>query len=497
MTDPKNTSAHTPSKADRPAQQANGGLFDGFEAYQTPTEADYRRLLTDGIVVPDTNVFLNLYRYNIQTRSDLFAVLMALGDRLWIPHQVAVEFWRNREAELQDPRDISITVRDLASQRDKSISIFRTWANRVDLREERTAQLVGVLTQAFATIITAVTELADNDALDFSRNTNKDAVLLALEPIMRGRIGSALDKHEYAEAIVEAKRRADSKIPPGFKDSGKGPLLSAGDYLVWLQIIRHAKIEQRDVLFVTGDTKEDWWRKVRGELRGPLPELVEELKDQASVRLFMLRPKSLLLQARQALRIKVHDESVQDIERVDQLSASPAVPIDIEDLRARWPEVLDSIKGKRRVAWILLSNATIADFDSGTLTLEFAREGEAKGFAGSGGYEADLNEALEEVFGINRDIFTLSPSGVVLEVKSGKRAVPQLDRNPKSQFAQDGAPSLSPGDRVEHEAYGSGRVLSVEGSSEDPEARVEFGEPYGIKHLVLRYAPVRLSGDRS
>jgi hypothetical protein len=39
-----------------------GGLFDGFEAYRTPAEEDYRTLLTGGLVVLDTNVLLNLYR---------------------------------------------------------------------------------------------------------------------------------------------------------------------------------------------------------------------------------------------------------------------------------------------------------------------------------------------------------------------------------------------------------------------------------------------------
>jgi len=33
-------------------------------------------------------------------------------------------------------------------------------------------------------------------------------------------------------------------------------------------------------------------------------------------------------------------------------------------------------------------------------------------------------------------------------------------------------------------------VLSVEGRSDDPEAKIDFGGDYGIKHLVLRYAPI-------
>jgi ATP-dependent DNA helicase UvrD/PcrA len=51
-------------------------------------------------------------------------------------------------------------------------------------------------------------------------------------------------------------------------------------------------------------------------------------------------------------------------------------------------------------------------------------------------------------------------------------------------------PSLSPGDKVTHDAYGLGTVLSVEGRGDDPEAKIDFGGDYGIKHLVLRYAPI-------
>jgi hypothetical protein len=60
-----------------PGVQASG-LYGGFEAYRTPTDSDYRALLTKGLVVPDTNVLLNLYRYNEQTRSDLFSVMRSL-----------------------------------------------------------------------------------------------------------------------------------------------------------------------------------------------------------------------------------------------------------------------------------------------------------------------------------------------------------------------------------------------------------------------------------
>ena len=82
---------------------AHSGLYDGFDAYRTATAADYQRLLTKSLVVLDANVFLDLYRYSEQTRRDLFAVMERLGDRLWVPRQVLVEFWRNRESRLRTP----------------------------------------------------------------------------------------------------------------------------------------------------------------------------------------------------------------------------------------------------------------------------------------------------------------------------------------------------------------------------------------------------------
>jgi DNA helicase-2/ATP-dependent DNA helicase PcrA len=67
----------------------------------------------------------------------------------------------------------------------------------------------------------------------------------------------------------------------------------------------------------------------------------------------------------------------------------------------------------------------------------------------------------------------------------------RLSRRPGVQaLGNRPVPALAPGDRVNHDSYGLGRVLSVEGRGDDPEAKIDFGGDYGIKHLVLRYAPI-------
>jgi DNA helicase-2/ATP-dependent DNA helicase PcrA len=87
------------------------------------------------------------------------------------------------------------------------------------------------------------------------------------------------------------------------------------------------------------------------------------------------------------------------------------------------------------------------------------------------------------------------PENLIEWRRDAKAAAPsaseRLARRPGVQALGNRAvPSLSPGDRVNHDSYGLGTVLSVEGRGDDPEAKIDFGGDYGIKHLVLRYAPL-------
>jgi DNA helicase-2/ATP-dependent DNA helicase PcrA len=49
---------------------------------------------------------------------------------------------------------------------------------------------------------------------------------------------------------------------------------------------------------------------------------------------------------------------------------------------------------------------------------------------------------------------------------------------------------LAPGDKVTHDKFGLGTVVNVEGTDDRAEAKIDFGGEYGVKHLVLRYAPL-------
>jgi hypothetical protein len=71
-------------------------LRDQFQHFYAPDEDAIVAALQTGLVTPDANVLLNLYRFQAGARDELFGALEKVGDRLWIPYQVGLEFHRNR-----------------------------------------------------------------------------------------------------------------------------------------------------------------------------------------------------------------------------------------------------------------------------------------------------------------------------------------------------------------------------------------------------------------
>ena len=298
--------------------QKRSGIFDnGFEAYRTVTDNDYRSLFACGLIILDTNVLLDLYRYHPETRKELLDVLDQLRERLWIPNQVMSEFWAGRESVLEDASDISSTVGILDKLGGQYMDRVREWTNSAGLRGETADSLVETSRSAFDATIEKIRALADDRALKTAENTAQDPVIIRLHPILQDRVGNPLSVERKRIAInEEAPQRFADKRSPGYMDANKKNGNPVGDYLIWIETLEEAARQKVDVLFVTRDVKEDWYRQERGQTKGPNPQLVEEMRNVAGVRLFMLRPASFLKHAGDLLQVKVSPESVEDAQRV-------------------------------------------------------------------------------------------------------------------------------------------------------------------------------------
>src|SRR5688572_27832876 len=110
---------------------ASNGFTRGFDAYLSPSAEDFERVLTSGLVVLDTNVLLNLYRYSALARDEFLAVLQKIGSQIWLPHQVLAEFWRRRESAVPAPIEQTHEVVDALERALKAAQEkIRHWAGR-------------------------------------------------------------------------------------------------------------------------------------------------------------------------------------------------------------------------------------------------------------------------------------------------------------------------------------------------------------------------------
>ena len=86
--------------------------------------------------------------------------------------------------------------------------------------------------------------------------------------------------------------------------------------------------------------------------------------------------------------------------------AAAASPADAGSIRERWPEILDAVGRRSRVAWVQLNSATAESLQDGVLTLRFAQAGAAAGFTARGS-DQDLVQVLGQMLGISPRIRAL------------------------------------------------------------------------------------------
>ena len=273
-----------------------------FPGYYRLSEEEFSTLWKDGIFVLDANVLLNLYRYPEKAREDLLKALLKISGRLWIPHQAALEYQRNRQTVMADQRSRFFDVRRIleAAQQDidNELQQLQLKKRHSNINPDNFTQKLGKLIGEFT---------SELDALEkaHTENVEKDELRERIENLLEGRLGQPPADQKSLDAFYkEGEERFVKFIPPGYLDRKKekdkqgddyayGGLCykrKYGDFIVWRQIIEHAKTQSlKNLVFVTDDDKDDWWWSIESQGRkklGPRPELVDEIKREAGVERF-------------------------------------------------------------------------------------------------------------------------------------------------------------------------------------------------------------------
>lgn len=308
-----------------------------FPQYATKTPAQYASLWREALVVLDANVLLNLYRYREQTRDELLVILARLQNRVWIPHHVGLEFYRNRLKVISEQSNRFDEVRKVVTDFQKNLrdnlGQLQVSTRHAQINPE---SLLHDIDRAIEEYYSVLDKQKENQPAVSEDDSIRDAV----EEIFRGRVGAPIsDQASLDNLYAEAKKRAEARIPPGYEDGSKakettpkfisGGLIyerQYGDFLVWIQMLDHARsAEHASVLFITDDAKEDWWRIV-GEggpkVLGPREELIDEARTRGGITNFhMYKPERFLKYARDDLNLTVSEGTLEDVRAVSAVTS--------------------------------------------------------------------------------------------------------------------------------------------------------------------------------
>lgn len=272
-------------------------IWTGFEGYKDPTEDQALTLLRDSVVILDTNVLLDLYSIPESARNLALDALQFLKDRLFVPHQVMREFWRNRQATIAEA---PVHTQPLDGVRDELFAIL----NSLRPDRGRSEELEAIRTQIGQTLddLRARIDEARGAPLDVKRildDNSQDPVLARLEPILDGRTGEGFGSDE-AMMVDKGLKRFAERIPPGYMDGeekkDQRPEKGTGDYLLWEQALDFVgqQPEPRSFVLVTNDSKEDWrsiLKKPQKRVLGVRPELVSEALDRIGGQFVLMDPR--------------------------------------------------------------------------------------------------------------------------------------------------------------------------------------------------------------
>lgn len=262
-----------PSRRDERAVATNPFLLE--DIFPDPIDL-LRSSLVAGVadsavlVAIDTNALLLPYTIGKDDLGALAATYkkLAAEGRLFLPARSAREFIKHRDRKIAE---LVKTIADLSSRISVEGVVSPILLEGLDgydelkkagqdLADGRKAYL-----KALSRVRTGVTAWRGNDPV-----TTLYAEVFSPDNV--------IEHEEGREALqTEWTDRISNKIPPGYKDGGKSDT-GIGDFLIWKALLRIGREKQKDLVFVTGEEKADWFVRSGGEPVFTRPELLIEYR---------------------------------------------------------------------------------------------------------------------------------------------------------------------------------------------------------------------------
>jgi hypothetical protein len=276
-----------------------------FPGYYRKSDNEIRKIWEKGIILFDTNVLLNLYRYSDSTRETLIELISKFSKQIYLPHQAALEYNRNRYEVIAEQEKAYKEFLDKISQIQKDL---QSTSKPPFLTSKVDKDLNSIFEKVSAEVQDSITKYCDY--------LKQDPIYRKISELFKGRITEPFSEEELKEIYKEGEERYKMKIPPGFEDEKtKDGIRKFGDLVLWKQVLEKAKELKRDVILVTDERKLDWWWKIKdGRNMGARQELVEEIMAFANVDFHMYSSERFLSYGQTFLKEKINENALEEIQ---------------------------------------------------------------------------------------------------------------------------------------------------------------------------------------
>lgn len=281
-----------------------------FKGYYKPQPKEFEKLWEESIFVFDTNVLFDFYRYSEDTINVWFSIFEELKDKIWIPHWVGLEYHRGLEERIREQVEkYTSTIKDLENFSRKIKTQREHPFLSKELQEKAQLFYEEYNKELSAQKIKLKDLIVDNPVKE------------KIAQLIGDNIGDALSDADKDEIIKDGDIRLPQNIPPGYvdyKEKNKRPGLDKyGDFIIWKQIVKYATDNKKHIIFVTFDTKEDWYKVISFNnskvLCGPRPELIEEFSKLSGCDIWFYSTPDFIDSAITNLKIKIEDDKLEKV----------------------------------------------------------------------------------------------------------------------------------------------------------------------------------------
>lgn len=306
-------------------------MRDLFRGYYKPTPEELAEIWKNCVFSFDTNVLLHIYYYTPETRGRFFDILNQLKERIWIPHQVGYEYQKNRTIVIAKYLKAYEYLERVLNKRFQEL--------KTDILQEYKQHPFINTQQIILDIEKTIEEVKFQIQIAQTNHPNyfeHDELREELSDLLEGRVGLPYTEDELENIYQKAEKRFSYKRPPGYKDDNKPVPRKYGDVVLWFQLIDYARLQQKPLIFVTDDSKEDWWLKYDGEIFEPRPDLIQEMLSEVggdNFQFYMYHSDQFLDYAEKFLGLPSQPEAIQEAREIlFQNSVSKRIPVESEYL---------------------------------------------------------------------------------------------------------------------------------------------------------------------